>query len=69
MNKRIYIEGMSCNHCVMHVKNALLENIKIKEVEVSLEGKYAKIIINEEISKEEIVKIITDLGYEVKEIV
>ncbi len=25
MSKKIYIEGMSCDHCVKHVTNALIE--------------------------------------------
>lgn len=32
MEKKLLIEGMSCNHCVNHVKTALTEDIKGVEV-------------------------------------
>lgn len=35
--KRIGIEGMSCDHCVNHVKEALTEDIQgVKVIDVSL---------------------------------
>ena len=38
MEKKLLIEGMSCNHCVNHVRTALTEDIKGVEVkEVSLD--------------------------------
>ena len=40
MEKKLLIEGMSCNHCVNHVKTALTEDIKGIDVkEVNLDGK------------------------------
>ena len=55
MEKKLLIEGMSCNHCVNHVKTALTEDIKGIDVkEVSLDGKYA------------LKALIADLGFELK---
>lgn len=64
MEKKLLIEGMSCNHCVNHVRTALTEDIKGVEVrEVSLDGKYA--IVNMEDSvKEELKALIEDLGFQ-----
>ncbi len=36
MKKKLYIEGMSCDHCVKHVKDALSEIPGISSVEVDL---------------------------------
>lgn len=40
MKKKIAIQGMSCNHCVNHVIQAL-EDLGATDVEVSLEKKNA----------------------------
>jgi copper chaperone len=64
MKKKINIEGMSCNHCVMHVKNALSEVEGVKLVEVNLQGKYA--IVEFEGTTDEALKFaVEDAGYEV----
>ena len=49
MLKKIFIEGMSCNHCVNHVKEALAE---LKDS--------GKIQVNEEVKEK-----IEDQGYDV----
>lgn len=41
MRKTLSIEGMSCNHCVMHVKNALTEVQGVASVAVDLASKSA----------------------------
>ncbi len=65
MKKIISIEGMSCGHCVNHVKEALSELEGVKNVAVSLENKNAEIEIEKDIPQEKIKEIIEDLGYEV----
>lgn len=61
--KKVMIEGMSCKHCVKHVKDAL-EGLKdAKSVEVSLEGKYAT--LETSATDEEIKKVIEEEGYDV----
>ena len=67
MIKKIYIDGMSCGHCVSHVKEALLDIGAIK-VKVDLEEKYAIADFDEEISDSDITLAIEDVGYEVTEI-
>lgn len=64
MNKTIKIEGMSCEKCVAHVKDALEEISGIEKVTVDLkEGKAT--IEGNEISDEVIKEVIEDEGYDV----
>lgn len=63
MLKKISIEGMSCNKCVAHVKEALAELKDAKSIEVNLEGKYAN--VDTASSDEEIIEKIDDAGYDV----
>jgi len=67
MKKKIYIEGMSCGHCVSHVKEALLDIGAIK-VKVDLEEKFAIAEFEDEITDSEITEAIEEVGYEVAEI-
>ncbi|HBM80342.1 MAG: cation transporter [Clostridiales bacterium] len=64
MKKKISIEGMSCEHCVKHVKEAL-EEIGAKKVSVSLRKKAAEAEIGEGITDEKIKQAVEDAGYEV----
>lgn len=65
MKKKISIEGMMCEHCVAHVKEAL-EGLGASEVEVSLEGGYA--VCETDKSDSDIKSAIEDEGYDVTEI-
>ena len=67
MQKKLLIEGMSCNHCVNHVKTALTEDIEGVEVkEVSLDGKYTLVDIADGVTEDAIKAVIEDLGFELK---
>lgn len=63
MKRKIQIEGMSCGHCVAHVREALEEIRGIESVEVSLEEKCATIIGNATL--EDIKEAIGEAGYDV----
>ena len=67
MKKIVSIEGMSCNHCVMAVKNALNELAGVKSVEVDLKGKKAE-IVGDSLDDEKIKEAIEDAGYKVVKI-
>lgn len=63
MKKIIKIEGMSCNHCVSHVKEAL-ENINtVNVLEVNLENKNA--IVETEVDNDILKNAIEEEGYDV----
>lgn len=68
MKKKIAIEGMSCQHCVSHVKEALSELNGVTSVEVDLEGKSAVLEASGEVKDEDIKFAVDDAGYEVVKI-
>jgi copper chaperone len=68
MKKKILIEGMSCGHCVNHVKEALSELNGVTSVDVDLASKSAVIGANVDVKDEDIKFAINDVGYDVLEI-
>ncbi|PRR75902.1 CopZ family metallochaperone [Clostridium thermopalmarium] len=64
MKKRLNIDGMSCNHCVMHVKNALMEVEGVKNVEVNLDKKFA-MVEGENLEDSKMISAVEDAGYDV----
>ncbi|NEZ45836.1 heavy-metal-associated domain-containing protein [Clostridium niameyense] len=68
MKKKILIEGMSCSHCVAHVKEALQELKGMKSIDVDLSSKIALVETDGEIKDESIKEAIEDFGYEVVKI-
>ena len=65
MQKTIQVEGMMCQHCVAHVKNAL-EKIPGVQAEVSLEKKQAVVTMDTPVADETFAQAIHDAGYECK---
>lgn len=65
MKKKIIVEGMSCGHCVNHVKIALEEIKGAANVSVDLEYKTAVVESSGEIKDVDIKAAIEDAGYEV----
>ncbi len=65
MKKLIKIEGMTCDHCKKRVYDGLKEIEGITSVNVDVESKQAIINLKNEISNEEIIKIIDEIGYDV----
>ena len=67
MKKIIIIEGMSCNHCVMAVKNALSEIKGVSNVYVELDNSRA-VVEGENLIDEILKEGIEEAGYDVVEI-
>lgn len=65
MRKAVTIEGMSCQHCVRHVTEALQELNGVKNVEVNLDTGRALIETEGEVLDSAIRSAIDDVGYEV----
>ncbi len=65
MTRTINVEGMMCQHCVKHVREALEKVSGVESVDVSLEDKKATVTCTAETSAEEMKKAIVDAGYEV----
>ncbi|HQD50259.1 MAG TPA: heavy metal translocating P-type ATPase [Defluviitaleaceae bacterium] len=69
MKKKLYIEGMSCQHCVNHVQKALSQISGIDAVNVDLENKYAIVDMKEEVSDDLLKQAVVDeAGYELVKI-
>lgn len=64
MIKKIGIEGMSCQHCVRHVTEALEELAGVKSVKVSLESKTAEIELDKDMDDGIIKAAVEEAGYE-----
>ncbi len=62
--KKFEIEGMSCNHCVMNVKNAIEKVEGVESVEVSLNDNAA--YVKGKFDEEALKNAVSDVGYEVK---
>ncbi len=63
--ENIQIEGMACNHCTSAVTSALENTDGVTAVEVSLSEKQATVTFDEtQISREDLVSIICDLGFD-----
>jgi copper chaperone len=61
------VEGMSCNHCVTSIQNAIGSIHGVAKVDVDLTGKTVSLEYeNEEVTLEEIIEAIDDRGYDVK---
>ena len=69
VEKLLKIEGMMCNHCVMHVQKALAAVPGVAEVTVSLEEKTAKVKLNQNVTDEVFKTVIEDAGYQLTEII
>ena len=67
MDKILKIEGMMCNHCVMHVQKALAAVPGVAEVTVSLEEQNAKVKLNRNVSDDVFRTVIEDAGYRLTE--
>ena len=63
MEKTLTIEGMMCNHCVMHVEKALAAIPGVQEVFVSLEAKSARVNLNQNVAEEAFKSAIDNAGY------
>lgn len=66
MEKILNVEGMSCNHCTAAVKKALEGLDGVKEADVSLEEKNAKVELDKKVADEALVKAVEDAGYTAK---
>lgn len=65
MKKKLYIEGMKCSHCVGNLTDVLTEDIEGVEVlEISLEGKYTIVDMEDSVDMEKVKELIEDLGFQ-----
>ncbi len=66
-NITLNISGMSCNHCVMHVTNALKELTGVSDAKVDLQRKTAEVTFDEsKVGKDAMVAAVKEAGYKVE---
>ncbi|MGN0814250.1 MAG: heavy metal translocating P-type ATPase [Candidatus Coproplasma sp.] len=65
MKKIVTVDGMCCEHCAARVEKALSAVNGVVSADVKLKKKTAIVRSREEVSDEEIKKVITDAGYTV----
>lgn len=68
MEKTIFVEGMMCEHCVKHVKEALEKVSGVEKAEVELKKKRAVVSLSGEVAEDALRTAVTEAGYTVKEI-
>ncbi len=59
------IQGMTCQHCVRTVTNALSSVGGVSKVEVSLEEGKARVELDEDVPLDELKKAVEEWGYRV----
>lgn len=65
MKKNLMISGMTCDHCVRHVTNALEEVPGIQSVSVSLADNRAVVEAEESVTDEALKEAVEEVGYTV----
>ena len=63
MEKKLSVEGMTCQHCVNRVKKIIEKFAGVSDVQVTLEKKEAAFICDQAADVAGIVKAINDFGY------
>ena len=66
MQKTIHVEGMMCQHCVKHVKDALEKLDGVASADVDLESKTAVANLAADVADDVLLSAITEEGYEAK---
>jgi len=67
MKKIIIVDGMTCDHCVSTIKQALENQVGIVNVEVEIKKNQVVIEIDETTAKiKDIVEKIIEVGFEVR---
>ena len=64
MNKKLEISGMTCGHCVSHVKSALEGIGGVSEADVSLENHGAKVTLSGEVMDADLIAAVEAAGYQ-----
>ncbi len=66
MKKKMFIEGMMCNHCKKRVEDALTGLEGVNLLEVNVEENYA--LVDTEVDHSVLKETIEDIGYDVTNI-
>ena len=64
MNRKLKISGMTCGHCVSHVKSALEGMEGVSEADVSLENHEAAVTLSGKIIDADLIAAVEAAGYQ-----
>jgi copper ion binding protein len=64
MKTTLAIEGMTCEHCVAHVTQALKETDGVRSAKVSLKKKNAVVEHADTVSLDALKSVVSEAGYE-----
>ncbi len=64
MNKKLKISGMSCDHCVSHVKSALETLEGVSQSDVSLENHEAEVTLSGDVVDADLIAAVEAAGYQ-----
>lgn len=64
MKKTLKIEGMMCDHCAMHVAQALEKTEGVSSAKVCLKKKTAVVKLSADVSDEALIAAVKEAGYE-----
>ena len=64
MNRKLEISGMSCGHCVSHVKSALEGIEGVSQADVSLENHQADVTLSAEVVDADLITAVEAAGYQ-----
>ncbi|MBF0918980.1 MAG: copper ion binding protein [Atopobium sp.] len=64
MEKKLNVEGMSCQHCVAHVTQALEAVEGVSKATVSLDEKSAVVELSSDVADSALVDAVVQAGYE-----
>ena len=62
MNKKLEITGMSCGHCVSHVKSALEGVEGVSQADVSLENHEAEVTLSDQVVVADLIAAVEAAG-------
>lgn len=65
MKKILTVEGMMCNHCKMHVENALKGVDGVEDAQANLEQKTAEVMLTKDVADDVLSAAVKEAGYEV----
>ncbi len=64
MTKKLEISGMSCDHCVSHVKSALESIEGVSQADVSLENHEAEVTLSDQVIDTDLIAAVEAAGYQ-----
>ncbi|WP_446898934.1 heavy-metal-associated domain-containing protein [Clostridium sp. LBM24168] len=68
VKRTVHVEGMTCQHCVQHVKEALESIDGVSSAKVDLNSKTAVVKSSSEIDDNVVKEAVKNAGYEVSSI-